>query len=96
MTPHEDAQRIVGMWKACAPVLSKMNAWMSLLHIAAAGPDGMWQHELKDNQHMIPSKTTLRRWQRAGLIRVDVISYNRRRLVIEDKGLRLLRLKKTI
>jgi hypothetical protein len=93
MTAYEDAQRIVGMWKNCAPVLSKMSAWMALLHIAAAGPEGIWHSQMKQHLYVVPRNPTLRCWQRAGLIRVDKLPCKRRRLVIEDKGLRLLRLK---
>jgi predicted site-specific integrase-resolvase len=53
----------------------------------------MWHSQMKQHLHVVPGDPTLRCWQRAGLIRVDKLPCKRRRLVIEDKGLRLLRLK---
>jgi hypothetical protein len=98
--PTLDAASILAAWLAVAPVLKKQSAWLTLLRIAAAGPDGIMLAHLRQGTNFKDGRKTLINWSRAGLISLHysgpqrgLNASNTCHIVITPRGLRFLRLR---
>ena len=85
-------QDIIKSWEACAPVLQKPSAWVTLMRIAAAGEEGIRLTGKALHLASGVDHRTMDKWERAGLIRIKRPEEGIKTGYILEKGLRLLRL----
>jgi hypothetical protein len=92
------SSEILKCWRAVSALFMKTTTWLALLHIASHGDKGVTNTEWAeiDMAGTMPSAPTLREWEKAGIVTVEVrkIGWKNQhewRYRITQKGLRLLR-----
>jgi hypothetical protein len=96
---HLTAQDILSAYQAVYKLFTRPSAWFAMLHIAAAGAEGLTARQLSRKIGCAgpkpPNRTTLLKWEAAGLITITVEPCHGPKaevLRIQQKALHLLRL----
>lgn len=94
------ASDILQSWRGTCRPLSQTSAWLSLLYVAEAGPEGILRTKVKQQPGVTDnclSSASLRNWTAAGLVTVSQrpnpnCGRPSTHITITKKGLRFLRL----
>lgn len=105
MTASQLATRIAKSWERTRPVFARgnnskgINAWIDLVRIIAAGPQGIPMQQFRSKRNSGRLRQQLDKWESAGLVILwhqigDLASNGRRRLRIRatPKAITLLQL----